>query len=88
MDWMKENGCMLLLAAIGVCLLVFYLLRKRRVRTFLLGGTTGLGSLILLHIYGGIIGFTPTLSVMNIAVSVFLGVPGVVLLYVMERIFQ
>ncbi len=84
MEWITENPHILLYAGAAIALLVFYLRCRRRIRTFLLGSTSGLASLILLHCYGGAVGFAPTLCWFNLAVSVFLGVPGVVLLYIAE----
>ncbi len=88
MEWMEENCYWLLWCGVGLCLLLFYLFRRRRLRTFLLGGGSGLGALILLHFYGGVIGFTPTFCPANLLISVFLGIPGVVLLFIVDLIFK
>lgn len=84
MEWITENPHFGLYAGAALLLLFFYIRRKKRIRTFLLGGTSGLASLILLHFYGGAIGFAPTLCWFNLAVSVLLGIPGVVMLYLAE----
>ncbi|MBQ8010259.1 MAG: pro-sigmaK processing inhibitor BofA family protein [Oscillospiraceae bacterium] len=84
MERIIENSHFLLYIGALLILLIFYIRRKKRIRTFLLGGTSGLASLVLLHLYGGVIGFTPTLCWFNLAVSVLLGIPGVVMLYLAE----
>ena len=85
MEWITQNSHLLFYAGAALILLLFYLRRrKRRVRTFLLGGTSGLASLILLNRFGDVIGFAPTLCWFNLAVSVFLGIPGVGMLYLAE----
>ncbi len=84
MEWMQENSQYLYYVGALVLLVVFYIRRRRRIRTFLLGGISGLACLILLHCYGGVIGFTPTLCWFNLCISTFLGIPGVVLLYLAE----
>ncbi len=62
-----------------LCVLLFYIRHKKRIRTFLLGSVTGLASLILLHLFGDAIGYAPTLSLTNLALAVFLGIPGTAL---------
>jgi hypothetical protein len=52
----------------------------KRIRAFLLGSVTGLASLLLLHLFGKGIGFAPTLSTANLALSALLGIPGTLLL--------
>lgn len=84
MEWITENCHFLLYAGAALILLLFYIRRKKRIRTFLLGGFSGLSALVLLHFYGGAIGFAPTLCWFNLAVSVLLGIPGVALLYLAE----
>ncbi len=58
----------------------FYIKRQKPVRTFLLGGVTGLTSLLLLHFYGEAAGFAPTLCTTNLLTSSLLGVPGTALI--------
>ena len=62
-----------------LCVLVFYIRCKKRLRAFLLGGVTGLTTLCLLHFFGEAIGYAPSLNLTNLALSVLLGVPGAVL---------
>ena len=67
-------------ALLVLCLAWFYLHHKKRIRAFLLGGASGLLSLLLLHLFGDAIGFVPSLNVVNLTVSALLGVPGTGLL--------
>lgn len=67
-------------AFLGLCLFWLYLHHKKRIRAFLLGSVTGLASLLVLHFFGDAIGFAPTLSGTNLALSALLGVPGTALL--------
>ncbi|MBE6850611.1 MAG: hypothetical protein E7504_02570 [Ruminococcus sp.] len=84
MEWITENICTLLYGGVGLLLIIFYIRQRKRIRTFLLGSISGLSALILLHFYGGFIGFTPPLSVFNLVFSAILGIPGVVLLFLSE----
>ena len=58
--------------------------RKNRVPAFLLGTGSGIAALFLLHYYGSPIGFTPPLSVYTLFVAAVAGIPGVILLYLMQ----
>lgn len=84
MDWILQNTELLLYTCAGLVLLLFYIRQKKRIRTFLTGAVTGLSALTLLHFFGGYIGYTPTMCLFNITVSVILGIPGVALLYIAE----
>ncbi len=64
----------------GLCLLWLYMHLKRRILSLLLGSLTGLASLVLLHLFGGAVGFVPPLNLTNLLVSGLLGVPGTLLL--------
>lgn len=76
-----------LLWALGIIsLLIFYACHKKRIRAFLLGSSTGLTSLFLLHFYGGAVGFAPTLCMTNLAICSLFGIPGTVLL-VLTQVF-
>ena len=68
----------------GLCVLLFYLRCRKRIRAFLLGGTTGILSLIVLHLHGMILGFTPTLCLSNLPIALFLGIPGTALIGIGE----
>ena len=62
-----------------LCMLLFYIRHKKRIRAFLLGGSAGLLSLVLLHFFGERIGHAPHFSAANLLLSVLLGVPGTLL---------
>lgn len=62
-----------------LCVLVFYIRCKKRIRAFLLGCVTGITALCLLHWFGDAIGFAPSLNLTNLALSALLGVPGAAL---------
>ena len=63
-----------------LCMLWLLMHRRKRIRAMLLGSVTGLASLLLLHMFGDAIGYAPTLSAANLAVSGILGIPGTLLL--------
>ncbi len=87
MEWITENITTLLYIGAAVLLLLFYIRQRHRIRTFLLGSISGVSVLVLLHFYGGFIGFTPSLSAFNLIFSAILGIPGVVLLFLSELFF-
>ena len=62
-----------------LCMLWLLMHHRKRIRAMLLGSVTGLASL-LLHMFGDAIGYAPTLSAANLAVSGILGIPGTLLL--------
>ena len=72
-----EKTYLLLWGFAGLCMLLFYLRQRKRIRAFLLGSSAGIVSLLLLHLFGGSI--APTLSMVNILLTVLLGVPGTLL---------
>ncbi len=80
MDFFRTYLYWILWAAAFLILLFFYIKRQKPVRTFLLGGITGLTALFLLHFYGEAIGFAPTLCTTNLLTSSFLGIPGTALI--------
>ncbi|MEE5993368.1 MAG: pro-sigmaK processing inhibitor BofA family protein [Oscillospiraceae bacterium] len=84
MELLKENGYWLLWSFIALWVVFFYIRHKKRIRSFLLGSATGLTSLVLLHIFGGAIGYAPTLSLTNILFCGLLGIPATVLLVLGE----
>ena len=63
-----------------LCLVWMLMHHKKRIRAFLLGSTTGLASLLLLHFFGDAVGFAPTLCAANLTLSGLFGVPGTLLL--------
>ena len=64
----------------GLCAVLFYLRRKNRVRTFLLGMFTGVTALMLFHFYGERLGFAPALSGTNLLIASVFGIPGTALI--------
>ncbi len=88
MEWIFNHMEWLLCGLAGLILLIFYIRQKRRIRTFLLGSVCGVTALILLHFFGGSIGYAPTLSVCNLLLSAILGVPAVGMLYAAELILS
>ncbi|MBQ8927707.1 MAG: hypothetical protein IJ055_05460 [Oscillospiraceae bacterium] len=78
MELLETYAYPLVLCIAGVMLLLYYVLHKKRIRSFLLGGVTGLASLLLLHLFGG--GLAPTLCLANLCMSTLLGIPGTALI--------
>ncbi len=81
MEWISEYHYELIWLGAFLMLLLFYLRQKKRIRKFCLGAVTGLLTLILLHNFGSAIGFAPALCLTNLLISIFLGIPGVGLIY-------
>lgn len=79
MQFLIDNTYWLFWGFALLCAAWFYIRHKKRIRTFLLGSVTGLASLVLLHLYGGSIGFSPSLCRTNILLSVIFGIPGTAL---------
>lgn len=80
MDFLRNYFYWILWIAGILSLLIFYIFHKKRIRAFLLGSSTGLILLFLLHFYGSAIGFAPTLCITNLATCGIFGISGVVLL--------
>lgn len=72
-----ERTYLLLWSFAGLCLLLFYLRQRKRVQAFLFGSLSGLVALLAMHLLGG--SLAPTLSMANLLLAVFLGVPGTAL---------
>ena len=72
-----EKTYLLLWGFAGLCMLLFYLRQRKRIRAFLLGSITGIASLFVMHLFGG--SLAPTLSAANLLLAVFLGIPGTAL---------
>ena len=66
-------------AILGIIMIVYYAKRKHTVSSALIGMTSGAAALVLLHYFGGYIGYAPPLNLFNTAVSLVLGIPGAVL---------
>ena len=67
-------------AVLGLIMLLYYLRRKRRVLSLLVGAGSGLLALLVVH-YGGI---SPVLNPLHLVQSAVLGVPGVILMVVLH----
>lgn len=80
MEWLKSNCCLLLWLLAVLCFLLFYIRHRRRIRAFLLGSITGLSSLVLLQLFGDVIGCRPSLCLTNLLISGVLGIPGTALI--------
>ncbi len=61
-------------------LIIFYIRHTKKIRAFLLGSSTGLTALFLMHFYGEAIGFAPTLCLTNLLTCSILGIPGMILI--------
>lgn len=69
-----------ILILMGVVMLRFYAGRKHTLRCAALGMGTGGAALLLLHYFGGYIGYAAPLNLFNTAVSLILGIPGAALI--------
>lgn len=86
LDFLRNNFYWILWSAGILSLLIFYLSHPRKIRTFLLGSSTGLCVLILLHVFGGRIGFSPALNLTNLLTCGIFGIPGAGIL-VLSQLF-
>lgn len=88
MQYLIDNTYWLFWGFAGLCAAWFYIRHRKRIRAFLLGGVTGLASLVLLHLFGEGIGFAPSLCLTNILLSLILGIPGTALAALGEIFLQ
>ena len=58
--------------------------KAHRMAAFLIGTGSGIAVLLLLHGFGSAIGFVPPVTVYTLTVSAVLGIPGIVLLRLMQ----
>ena len=79
-EFLTDHLYALFWGLVVLCLLWLYMHHRRRMVAFLLGSFTGLASLVVLHLFGGAIGFAPPLNLTNLACAALLGVPGTLLL--------
>jgi hypothetical protein len=70
-------------AVLGLIMLLYYLRRKRRVLSLLVGAGSGLLAL-LVHYGGSLVGISPVLNPLHLVQSAVLGVPGVILMVVLH----
>ena len=59
--------------------------RKHRLAAFLSGSGSGIAALLLIRMYGGLFGFYPRLSLPVLGTAFVGGIPGVLLLWLLER---
>ena len=71
-------------AVLGICMLCYYLRRKRMILSMLAGVGSGFLALLLVHYGGGFFGFSPALQVLHLVQVGVLGVPGVILMVVLH----
>lgn len=71
-------------AVLGLIMLLYYLRRKRRVLSLLVGAGSGLLSLLVVHYGGSLVGISPALNPLHLVQSAVLGVPGVILMVVLH----
>ena len=81
MEWSMTEWMLCIMGTAAVLLMVIeYVRQKRKLPALLMGAGSGLAALILLHEYGGAIGFVPPLTLVTVGISAVLGIPGVILL--------
>ena len=71
-------------AVLGLIMLLYYLRRKRRVLSLLVGAGSGLLELLVVHYGGSLVGISPVLNPLHLVQSAVLGVPGVILMVVLH----
>ena len=71
-------------AVLGLIMLLYYLRRKRRVLSLLVGAGSGLLALLVVHYGGRLVGISPVLNPLHLVQSAVLGVPGVILMVVLH----
>lgn len=81
---MDERIFWMIWGVLGGIMLVYYLRRRHRIRSVLIGAGSGLLALLLVHYGGSLIGYTPALNALHLVQSVILGVPGVILMVVLH----
>ena len=71
-------------AVLGLIMLLYYLRRKRRVLSLLVGAGSGLLALLVVQYGGSLVGISPALNPLHLVQSAVLGVPGVILMVVLH----
>lgn len=74
-------------AAAGIVMIAFYAKRKHTVKSALSGMLSGAAALLLLHYFGDNIGYQPSLNLFNTMTALVLGVPGVIIMFIINRFF-
>lgn len=70
----------------GLVMVIFHSKRKYPVLSALFSMLAGIGFLLLANKFGGIVGFRPPINLFNSSVSMILGFPGVVMLFILSGI--
>ena len=73
-----------LCAVAVIAMMVYYVTRLKRWRTFVYGALTGFVSLILLNMFGNGLGITMPLNIFNVSGSIILGVPFVICMVILN----
>lgn len=86
--WLTPRHALLLIGGAAVIWMLYeYLHRKlHRLAAFLTGTCSGIAALLLLHVFGAQIGISPPLTLYTLGVSAVAGIPGVLLLVVMQML--
>ncbi len=74
-------------ALVGIIMLVFYAKRKHSLKSTFFGMVTGVSALLLLHYFGGGLGYQPNLNLFNTMTALVLGVPGVIMMLIINKFF-
>ena len=72
---------MIFKAAVGLIIFivfVYYMRRKRKLLSLIIGGISGFAALLLLNHFGGMIEYKPPLNLFNVCGSTVLGIPYVI----------
>ena len=83
---MAETGRIIFYIAVIVSAIVMaahYLKSGKPVKTAFLGMSSGAAFLILLHFFGGYVGFSVPLNFFTAVLSLVLGIPGVIIVALM-----
>lgn len=72
-------------AASAIVMTVHYLKSQKPAKTAFFGMGSGAVFLTLLHFFGGYVGFSVPLNFFTAVLSLILGIPGVIIVALMER---
>ena len=72
--------------AAALIMLIYYIGRDKKIRSFLFGSLTGLGALMLINEYQSYIGVNIPLNLFNVSGSAVLGVPFVIMLVIIQQL--
>ncbi|MCD8220303.1 MAG: pro-sigmaK processing inhibitor BofA family protein [Ruminococcus sp.] len=81
---MEDTRFWMLWGVLGAIMLVYYLRRQHKIRSFLTGAWNGLLALLLVHYGGSLFGYAPALNVLHLLQWIVLGIPGVILMVVLH----